>query len=71
MSKYSASFKERVVAFYGGGERSYADVELQFGIDQSTVRKWIDLHAARGSAGLTKKRSCYDAAFKLSVLPRM
>lgn len=71
MSKYSASFKERVVAFYGCGERSYADVGLQFGVDHSTVRKWIGLHAAHGSAGLTKKRSCYEATFKLSVLQRM
>ena len=71
MSKYSASFKERVVAFYGGGERSYADVGLQFGIDHSTVRKWVGLHAAHGSAGLAKKRSCYDATFKMSVLQRM
>ncbi|WP_425351887.1 IS3 family transposase [Pleomorphomonas carboxyditropha] len=71
MSKYSVSFKERVVAFYGGGERSYADVGLQFGIDHSTVRKWIGLYAAHGSAGLTKQHSHYDAAFKLSVLQRM
>ena len=71
MSKYSASFKERVVAFYGGGDRSYAAVGLEFGIDHSTVRKWIGLHAAHGSAGLTKKHSVYDASFKLSVLQRM
>lgn len=71
MSKYSASFKERVVAFHGGGECSYAAVGLRFGVDHSTVRKWVGLHAAHGSAGLTKKHSRYDVAFKLSVLQRM
>ena len=42
-----------------------------FGIDHSTVRKWIDIHTRHGQAGLEKKFSHYNAAFKLSVLRRM
>lgn len=35
------------------------------------MRKWVAAHAAHGLAGLEKKFSHYDAAFKLSVLRRM
>lgn len=71
MSKYSVSFKRSVVDFYGSGEYGYREVGERFGVDHSTVRKWIDLHAAHGQAGLEKKFSHYSAAFKLSVLRRM
>jgi len=71
MSKYSEAFKRRVVEFFRDGERSYKDVAAEFGIDHSTVRKWIAIHAAHGLAGLAKKFSHYDADFKLSVLRRM
>jgi transposase len=71
MSRYSVAFKQEVVAFYGGGKRSYRDVSLHFGLDHSTVRKWVAIHAARGLAGLSRKFSRYDAQFRLSVLERM
>ena len=71
MPKYSSSFKERVVAFYSEGERGYKEVVSRFGVDHSTVRKWIASHAAHGLAGLSKKYSHYDAHFRLSVLERM
>ena len=71
MSKYSFSFKLSVVEFYGGGARSYRDVGDHFGIDPSMVRQWVSVHAIHGEAGLKKKFSHYDAAFKLSVLQRM
>jgi transposase len=71
MSKHSTFFKQHVVEFYGGGERSYEDVARQFGLDYSMVRRWVAVHAVHGVAGLSKKHSHYDAAFKLSVLQRM
>lgn len=71
MSKYSVSFKQGVVAFYGDGERSYREVGLHFGLDHSMVRKWVACHQAHGLAGLSRKFSHYDAQFRLSVLERM
>lgn len=71
MSKYSVSFKQCVVEFYGGGKRSYREVGLHFGLDHSMVRKWVASHAAHGLGGLSKKLSHYDAQFRLSVLERM
>jgi transposase len=71
MSKYSASFKQGVVAFYGDGERSYREVSLHFGLDYSMVRRWVASHAEHGLAGLARKHSHYDAQFRLSVLERM
>lgn len=71
MSKYSVSFKQDVVEFYGDGKHSYREVSLRFGLDVSMVRKWVTIHAAHGVAGLSKKLSHYDAQFRLSVLERM
>jgi transposase len=71
MSKHSTVLKLSVVEFYRNGHRSYSDVKARFGIDHSTVRQWVALHAAHGLDGLAKKFTAYDAAFKLSVLRRM
>lgn len=71
MSKYSTSFKQSVVEFYNGGQRSLQEVSAHFGIDQSTVRAWVAIHATHGVDGLVKKFSHYNAEFKLSVLRRM
>jgi transposase len=71
MSRYSSSFKQRVVEFYGEGERSYREVGVRFGLDYSTVRRWVASHAEHGLAGLARKHSHYDAQFRLSVLERM
>jgi transposase len=71
MSKYSTSFKLSVVTAYVEGPVGSKSVGDRFGIDHSTVRKWVDLHAAHGVGGLEKKFACYDASFKLGVLRRM
>lgn len=71
MSKYSVGFKQAVVEFYSDGTHSYHEVSLQFGLDESMVRKWVASHAAHGVAGLSRKYSHYDAQFRLSVLERM
>lgn len=71
MSRYTPAFKHSVVEFYGSGERGYREVSKHFGLDHATVRHWVALHAAHGSAGLIKKFSHYDGAFRLSVLKRI
>ncbi|SDU34490.1 helix-turn-helix domain-containing protein [Stappia sp. ES.058] len=71
MTRHSTSFKHSVVSCYLNGDLSFRDVGSRFGIDHGTVRKWVSVHAEHGLAGLTKKFSRYDAAFKLSVLQRM
>ncbi|WP_414141102.1 transposase, partial [Rhizobium sp. BR 249] len=48
MSKYSTSFKQSVVEFYSGGKRSVREVSAHFGVDHSTVRNWVAMHAAHG-----------------------
>lgn len=71
MSKYSTTFKQSVVSAYAGGTDGFRAIGVRFGVDHSTVRKWVSIHAAHGLAGLEKKFSRYDATFKLSVLRRM
>ncbi len=39
-------------------------VAARFGIDHSTVRVWAAAHSAHGLAGLARRFSHYDAAFK-------
>lgn len=71
MSKHSRAFKQSVVEFYLRGNDGYGKVGAEFGIDHSTVLKWVAIYEAHGVAGLSKKFSSYDAEFKLSVLKRM
>lgn len=71
MSKHSTAFKHSVVEFYRSGTRGSREVAARYGVDHSTVRKWVASYSAHGLAGLEKKFSVYDAPFKLSVLRRM
>ncbi|MDX0469579.1 helix-turn-helix domain-containing protein [Sinorhizobium medicae] len=71
MSKHSRAFKQSVVEFYLRGNDGYGKVGAEFGIDHSTVLKWVAIYEAHGVAGLSKKFSSYDAEFKLSVFKRM
>lgn len=71
MSRHSLEFKQSVVSAYSAGTEGAEALASRFGIDHSTVRKWIAVFAAHGVQGLEKKFSAYDAAFKLSVLQRM
>jgi transposase len=71
MPRYSISFKQSVVSAYAGGTEGFRAISARFGVDHSTVRKWVAIHAAHGLSGLEKKFSRYDAEFKLSVLHRI
>ncbi|WP_339073023.1 AAA family ATPase [Sinorhizobium meliloti] len=48
MSKHSRAFKQSVVEFYLRGNDGYGKVGAEFGIDPSTVRKWVAEHDANG-----------------------
>lgn len=71
MTKHSIVFKQSVVSAYARGADGFGEVAARFGVDPSTVRKWVAIHAAHGLSGLEKKFSRYDADFKLSVLGRI
>ena len=71
MSKHSEDLKRSIVERCVSGADSSHSAGLPHGIDPATVRKWVALYRAHGAAGLAKKFSHYDAAFKLSVLRRM
>jgi transposase len=69
MSKYNARFKGSVVKDYLSGRGgSSKDVARRHGIDHGTVRKWAAAYQVHGEAAFKKKRSRYDARFKLKVL---
>jgi transposase len=73
MSKYTEQFKHTVVQEYlsghGGGYRALSQ---RHGMaNRSLIERWVAAFQLHGDAGLSKKRSRYDADFKLSVLQHM
>jgi transposase len=72
MTRYTDKQKVEAVRAYSkgiGGLRATAEAQ---GVGVDSLRKWVAAYAARGNAGVTtKKRSNYDADFKLEVLRRM
>lgn len=71
MSKYSLSFKLRVVQHYLSGSEGQKATAKRFGIDHSAVRKWSAAWKLHGEAGLTTRHFIYSPAFKESVILHM
>lgn len=71
MSKYSLSFKLKVVQHYLSGLEGQKATAKRFGIDHSAVRKWSSAWKIHGEAGLAKRHSRYSPAFKESVILHM
>lgn len=68
MTKYNEQFKCEVVEQYISGTKGYKLVAKLHGLSYSMLRKWVSLYRLHGAAGLAKKSSSYDAAFRLAVL---
>jgi len=71
MSKYSLSFKLKVVQHYLSGLEGQQTTAKRFGIDHSAVRKWTAAWKLHGEAGLTARHFTYSPAFKESVILHM
>lgn len=71
MSKYSLSFKLKVVQHYLSGPEGQKATAKRFGIDHSAVRKWSAAWKLHGDAGLTTRLFTYSPAFKESVILHM
>jgi transposase len=71
MSKHTADFKLEVIKYYLSGSGSYDSTAQQYGIDRSTVRKWVAGYRYHGVSSLLAKYSSYTADFKRSVLEHM
>lgn len=71
MTRYDEKFKQTVVKEYLSGPSGYRALEGRYGVDRSTIRRWVNVYRRHGDAGLHKKFSHYSARFRLSVLKRM
>lgn len=71
MTKYDEQFKLKAVKHYVSGKLSYREVAGLHGIEHSMLRRWVSSYEQHGAAGLAKKFSHYDAAFKQGVLERI
>lgn len=71
MSKYSLSFKLKVVQHYLSGLEGQKATAKRFGIDHGAVRKWSSAWELHGEVGLAPRYSSYSPAFKESVILHM
>lgn len=71
MAKYDEQFKLEAVKHYLAGKQSYREVARRYEVEHSMLRRWVCSYEQHGGAGLTKKFSYYDAAFKQEVLERI
>jgi transposase len=70
--KYTKEFKQTVVHDYLSSHEGYRNVSRRHGMaNRSLLERWVVAYEIHGDAGLSPKRSRYDAAFKLSVLQHM
>jgi transposase len=71
MTSYDEKFKLLVVQDYALGQRGFKRLARQYGLNPTSVMRWVKRYEEHGLEGLRKKRSHYSAQFKLSVLERM
>lgn len=69
-SKISFEDKLEAVTQYIEGKASSSELALQYGVDCSTIRKWIKMYQSQGPEGLqsTKHNQSYTTEFKLSCV---
>ncbi|WP_420902110.1 IS3 family transposase [Pseudomonas chlororaphis] len=73
MARHGFDIKRAAVQEYLAGPKGFRALAPKYGVDQATIRKWVDIYRQHGDAGLVrrKSRSHYSAQFKLSVLERI
>jgi transposase len=71
MVKHSEQFKLQVVKQYLAGAIGFHSLAREHGVAGPMVRRWVEWYRLHGMAGLTAKKSHYNAELKLSVLQDM
>ncbi|BBU33336.1 transposase (plasmid) [Burkholderia sp. THE68] len=72
MGKYNEQTKLAAAKDYCEGHLSLRTVAKRHAVDFSSLRQWVAAYKAHGASGLRPKRKqCYSASFKLSVLARV
>lgn len=71
MPKYSLSFKLQVVKHCLSGQEGQKATAKRFGIEHSSVRKWVCAWPLHGEIGLITKHFRYPPAFKQAAILHM
>lgn len=73
MARHGFDVKKAAVQEYLAGPKGFRALAPKYGVDQATIRKWVDIYRQHGDAGLVRRTSPahYSVQFKLSVLGRI
>jgi transposase len=71
MSKYTKEFKLEVVKHYASGKDGFGITGAKFAIDESLVRRWVDVYKCLGPDGFGPRYEKRTAEFKLNVLEQI
>jgi transposase len=71
MSKYTKSFKLKIVKDYESSRLGYKTIGDKYGVIASTVRKWVYGYQVHGQSYFDKRLQTYPLEFKLKVLKHM
>ena len=71
MSKYTREFKLEVIKHYESGQDGFKATGAKFAIDESLVRKWVDVYKCLGLDAFGTRYEKRSAEFKLNVLNQM
>ncbi|PSD12800.1 IS3 family transposase, partial [Stenotrophomonas maltophilia] len=71
MNRYDARFKLQVAKEACKTSTSVKAVARRYGLEFSTVRRWVATYRLHGWRGFRRQAQSYDLAFKLAVLKKM
>lgn len=67
--KYSLETRLTVVNHYLAGKDGTHRTDEHFGVERTSVRRWVRAWQLRGIDGIAWKNDCYSPAFRMTVAP--
>jgi transposase-like protein len=71
MSKYTKEFKLEVVKHYASNKDGFGVTGAKFAIDESLVRRWVDVYKCLGPNSFGPRYERRTAEYKLNVLKQI
>ena len=71
MSKYSKTFKLKLIKQCLSGKSGPKRLAAEYGVNYSNIQLWVNAYQAHGIKALSRRYTHYSPAFKLNVLKEM